>query len=161
MLNATRYRSFFMVKIPRPQILLRVTLLDPPTGVRFRAQRGRDALTEPVSEDGDQLVFEMPVELADADATPPRLTGEYTQGPAAERFLYINSGTSAGDLGSPWTRRVKVHLSSINRDLIELHLASPGSAIECTIAGKAKDGGPCCASVPLLRGWELRPGSSG
>lgn len=147
-----------MAKSPKPQLLLRVVLLDPPASVKFRAQRGRDALAEPVAEAADRIVFEMPIDVADASATPPRLTGEYAQGPAAERFLYINSGTSAGDHGSPWTRRVKVHLSTIDATLIQRHLDAPGSVIECSIAGKAKDGGPCCATVPLLRGWKLAEG---
>jgi hypothetical protein len=148
-----------MPKAAKSQLLLRVILLDPPAGVKFRAQRGRDALAEPVAKAADRIVFEMPIDVADASASPPRLTGEYAQGPAGGRFLYINSGTSAGDPGSPWTRRVKVHLSTIDPDLIQRHLDAPGSVIECAIAGKAKDGGPCCATVPLIRGWALAEGS--
>lgn len=144
-----------MSKVSKPQLKLRIVLLDPPPDVRFRLQRGRDGLTTAISETSDKLVFELSVEVADPQALPPRLTGEYAQGPATGRFIYINSGTSAGDPSSCWTRRVKVHLSGITADLIEQHLSKPGSILEAHIAGRAKDGGPCCASVPFLVPWLL------
>jgi hypothetical protein len=40
--------------------------------------------------------------------------------------------------------------------MIDTVLATPGAVIEARIAGKAKDGGPAAASVPLLGdGWRV------
>jgi len=43
------------------------------------------------------LTFDFTVRHADAPrGQPPRFLGEYTQGPPASRFVYVNSGTAAG-----------------------------------------------------------------
>ena len=138
----------------KPQIILRVVLLDPPDGVKFALQRGRSDLVAPIAKSAASQVFEFPVFISDLDATPVRMTGEFTQGPADVRFVYINSGTSAGQFGSPWTRRAKIPITGIDRQLAASVLDDPTKALECLVAGKKRDGSPACASVPLLSGWE-------
>jgi hypothetical protein len=70
--------------------------------------------------------------------------------------VYVNSGTLAGQVDSRWTRRAKIHLEGISWELIERALASPGTVLEARIAGMARDGGPACATVPLLDGgWRI------
>ena len=32
-----------------------------------------------------------------------------------------------------------------------------GATLEAQIEGRARDGGPCCATVPLLSGWKISP----
>ena len=50
---------------------------------------------------------------------------------------------------------MKIHLSTITWELIEQATKS-GGVLEATIEGTAKDGGPNCASVPLLGdGWKV------
>ncbi len=138
-------------------IALRITVLQPPPGVSFRLQRGRRELTAPTEITPEALSFDFTVRLAEAPRTnPPRLLGEYAQGPPAARFVYVNSGTLAGDVGSPWSRRAKVPLTSITWRLIDRVRATPGAALHARIAGTARDGGPACASVPLLgEAWHL------
>ena len=47
-------------------------------------------------------------------------------------------------------------LAGISWPLIEEALAAPDAALEARIAGTAKDGGPACATVPLLEGgWRI------
>ena len=66
--------------------------------------------------------------------------------------MYVCSGSSAGDAGSPWTRRAKISLATITREL--LAKARPGARLTVAIEGRAKDGGPVCGTVPLLGpGW--------
>jgi hypothetical protein len=56
------------------------------------------------------------------------------------------------------TRRAKIKTAGINWKLIEQALATPGAVLEVQIEGLAKDGGPCCATVPLVNGgWKVCP----
>ena len=139
----------------KPQILLRVVVLDPPQGVHFAMQRGSCNLVPPTDVTADSIAFEFSVSVADLFSDPVRLTGEFAQGPPASRFVYINSGTLAGHSGACWTRRAKVPITGIGRKLVEQASRRPGSLIESRIAGKARDGGPACATVPLLAGWSV------
>lgn len=139
----------------KPQIIIRIVLDDPPTGVAFALQRVRSDLVQAIAKSAARMVFEFPVVVADLATQPIRMTGEFTQGPAAVRFVYINVGTSAGQFGSPWTRRIKVPIYGIDRSLAEAVLDVPGKALECRVAGKGRDGSPACASVPLLSGWTV------
>ena len=120
-------------------------------------QRGRSDLLNPVLSKGADLVFEFPVTVADIDADPVRLTGEFSQGPAAGRFVYINCGTMAGQNETCWTRRAKVPLVGITKPLIETLMKRKNTVLETAIHGKARDGGPACATVPLLRDWKVKP----
>lgn len=136
---------------------LRIVVVVPPAGVTFAMQRGRTDLLAPVRVASDSLVFEFPVSVADATAQPPRLTGEFTQGTPASRFVYVNSGTSAGQTGSCWSRRAKVPLSGISSQLLQAALRRPHNILEARVAGTARDGGPACAAVPLLTKWQVAP----
>ena len=133
-----------------PELRLRITVIEPPAGVRLAMQRGRFDLADAVETRADALVFEFPVSVADASCTPPRLLGEFTQGPVTGRFVYINVGTSAGQFGSPWTRRIKVPLYSMT--------PAPDTVLETRIRGIGRDGTPACATVPLLVPWVPAPG---
>ena len=133
-----------------PELRLRITVIEPPAGVRLAMQRGRFDLADAVEIRADALVFEFPVSVADATCTPPRQLGECTQGPVTGRFVYINVGTSAGQFGSPWTRRIKVPLYSMT--------PAPGTVLETRIRGIGRDGTPACATVPLLVPWVPAPG---
>ena len=133
---------------------LRIVVLTPPAGVTFAVQRGRTDLLAPSLALPDSLVFEFPVVVADAAAQPPRLTGEFAQGPPAVRFVYVNSGTYAGQAGSCWSRRAKVRLSGISMALIHTAIGS-NTALQASIRGTGKDGGPACATVPFLSDWAV------
>ena len=143
---------------PEPTDLpLRIVVEGPLAGVAMAMQHGdsRGArLVKPVGASPDALVFDFTVTLnGSTTAGAPRLLGPFVQGPPDGRFVYINSGTSAGQCGSPWTRRIKVPLSGLTWDLFE---DLPGNGrLTARIAGVARDGGPACASVKLLPpGWK-------
>ena len=82
--------------------------------------------------------------------------GPFTQGPPASRFVYVNSGTLAGESGTPWTRRAKIPLAGITTAMMRKALAAPGVRIEARIEGTARDGGPACATCrPIGGGWSV------
>jgi hypothetical protein len=138
------------------EVSLRIIVVNPPAGVRFAVQRGRDEFLEPGSAKAGELVFEFNIRVRNDRAEgAPNFLGPFAQGPRDARFVYVNSGTMAGELGSCWTRRAKIQLAGITWTMIEK--ATRGSFIEVKIAGTARDGGPACATVPLLEdGWKLR-----
>jgi len=138
------------------QIAFRITVLQPPAGVLFRLQRGRSELVPPSRETASELTFDFTLRLElGAPGTPPRLLGPFAQGPPEKRFVYVNSGKQAGERESCWDRRAKVDLGGVNAALIEQATATPGAVIETRIAGTGRDGGPACATVPLIGGWQI------
>jgi hypothetical protein len=60
----------------------------------------------------------------------------------------------AGETVARWTRRAKIPLAGITWPMIAK--AANGGFLEAGIAGTARDGGPACATVPLLdQGWKF------
>jgi hypothetical protein len=134
---------------------IRITVVGPPPGVTFAVQSGRHELIPPSHQDADRLSFDLTVR-ASPTGNSVRFLGPVTQGPPASRFVYVNSGTLAGQPASAWTRRAKVPLTSITPAQVDAVKRSPGTMLEARIAGTSRDGGPACATVPLLdEGWRL------
>lgn len=147
-------------KSPSVEIPLRISVMGPPAGVEFRLQRGQSNLMAPARATNMEIQFDFALRLGPPRAGRPNLLGEAAQGPPAARFVYINSGRQAGQQGTFWDRRAKVPLQGISEKLVKAVLAAPGTVLEARIAGTAKDGGPACATVPLLEGrWQLSQAS--
>jgi hypothetical protein len=142
----------------RLNIPARIVVLAPPAGVAFALQRGRHELAGTTTSSGRDLQFDFTL-LADRDPDGlPRFSGEFAQGPRGDKFVYVNSGTLAGQDDSCWTRRAKVTLQTLKWTTIE-RAAANGHLLETRIAGVGRDGGPACASVALLgRGWTVVKG---
>jgi hypothetical protein len=140
------------------ELKLRVVVEGPPPGVSIQVQRGRSGLLAPTRRDKSSVSFDFSVRLGPSTKTSAlRFLGEFAQGPADGRFVYICSGKRAGQLDSCWDRRAKVALGTITPEQARLALKDDGHVLEARVQGTAKDGGPLCASVPLLgRGWVLR-----
>lgn len=127
------------------ELRIRITVERPPAGVRFAVQRGKHELVEPSATSADHLSFDLPLRVKDDGPDgAPNFLGPFSQGPRGGRFVYVNSGTSAGQHDSCWTRRAKVALGGITWDLIET-----GRVLETRFAGTGRDGGPSCATVPI------------
>jgi hypothetical protein len=137
----------------RVPVAIRITLLAPPPGVSFCIQ-GRDKeLLDLRSSTGADLSFDLTIQ-AELVGSSPRFFGDVTQGPPAGRFIYVCSGTLAGQAGSCWTRRAKVPLGGISWSAIDALGGDRSRRLEARIGGSAKDGGPACATVKVLgRGW--------
>jgi hypothetical protein len=142
-------------------VTLRVTIASPVPGVALALQRGRDALVAPVRSTRDAVTFEVTAEVRIRPNGAPVLAGSDVHGPPAARFLYITVGTRAGQPDSPWNRRAKVPLGGITAAQLTAARSTRDVVLAARIAGKAKDGGPACATVPLLDGgWRLQPGGA-
>ncbi|WP_454713518.1 DUF5990 family protein [Caulobacter segnis] len=129
----------------RIDLTLRIILADPPPGVVFSKQDAKNHPVDPVRSEGD-LSFDIPITLT---PTPQGLRpgGGFVRNDSRGRFVYIASGGQAGDCQTVWSRRIKIYLHDLPANL------AGGEVLAATIAGRAKDGGPACATVPLLSGW--------
>ena len=138
------------------ELPLRIIVIAPPKGVRFCLQSGKDQLVQPTLSTGADIPFDLTVRVKDpGNDQPPRFLGPFTQGPPDQRFIYVCSGTLAGQKDSPWTRRAKIPLAGISWPLIKSVLKRPATPLHATFQGTAKDGGPSCATVPLIGGWRI------
>lgn len=138
---------------------LRVVVVSPPPGVVFAVQRGHAELLGPTISRAEfiQFDFELRTGVTLADGSPNYL-GEFAQGKPADRFVYLNSGTLAGQLGSCWTRRAKLKLGAIPAEMAQAAAGHAEHVVEARVAGCMADGSPICASVkPHAVTWSLAP----
>jgi len=130
-------------------ITLRLTIQDPVPGVCYSLQ-GKDG--EPIdaaTATEASLSLEASVTLNDDN----RLTGPFVRREGPERrFVYIGIGTHAGFPGPTWSRRAKIDVHDIPADLLDA--ARQGRTLEVRLPGRAKDGGPACATVRPLTPWK-------
>lgn len=136
-------------------VTLRIVLETPPARVDYALQKGKGSNDESVQaqrSDGGDLRFTFDVEVRSGDV--PDFRGPFVQGPAGGRFVYIGIGTFASHEPSPWSRRLKVPLSGISREMIRD--ASGGKTVlEASVPGTGRDGTPACASVKGFTGWKV------
>ena len=137
----------------RYQVPFRVTVDKPLSGVTMRVQKGKDELLAPSTESDSAISFDFEITVDIGDSL--NFLGKFAQGPKDARFVYVNSGTYAGQPDTCWSRRAKLSLMSITRKQIEDVVAKPGSFVETTMPGVGRDGGPTCASVKNIE-WKVR-----
>lgn len=131
----------------------RVIVSAPPSGVAMMVQRGRDELLRPVVVSKDELNFEFEIDV-DLAGEDHNFLGKYAQGPKNARFVYVNSGTYAGEQHSCWSRRAKLSLITIRREQVESVIRGKSLLLETTMPGVGKDGGPTCGSVKGVE-WKV------
>ena len=131
-------------------ITLRLTIADPVAGVAYSLQDKANMPVEPRIAGDGPISFDVHVTLSDDG----RLTGPFLrrEGPV-RRFVYIAIGTSAGQHASEWSRRAKIDIHDIPANL--LVQAREGRLLEVVLPGRAKDGGPACATVRPLQAWRV------
>jgi hypothetical protein len=139
------------------EVVLHIVVHDPLPGVTLRVQCGRTQLVEPASVSASEAMFVVPMRIGPTPVDGrPNFLGPFAQGSPHKRFVYVNAGARAGQANTCWDRRAKLFLDSISWRQIEELRAQPGRCLEGHIAGTAADGGPACATVPLLRGgWRV------
>jgi Family of unknown function (DUF5990) len=144
------------------EIRVRVILTAPPPGVLFGLQEGTGSNYKTVQLQRSGLTdlrFEIAITqrpLKETSSTPD-FSGPYVHGPKDGRFIYIDIGTAAGDYASEWTRRLKIPLKDISADMVD-KLSRSNGVLQVTVPGRAKDGGPNCATVKPFPGWEIVTG---
>ena len=139
------------------EITLRIFLETPPAGVDFGLQKGRGNDYETIQTQrsrGKDLVFEFSVRAKESKDGAPNFLGSFVQGPTGERFVYIDIGTSAGQTGTCWSRRLKIPLRGITWPMIEEVLSDSKSLLETRVPGTGRDGSPTCATPKPFSGWK-------
>jgi len=139
------------------QVTLRVIVERPPGGVDIGVQEGHgnDYKTVQTQRFTKQdLRFEFPIRVKEGKSGEPNFLGAFAQGPATNRFIYLDIGTFAGQTNTQWSRRLKIPLTGITWPMIEQ--ASDASVIiETRVPGTGRDGGPTCGTVKQFSGWVL------
>lgn len=134
---------------------MRIVIEQPVPGVLHSLQaKDGHPLDPKASKDGEALSFDFPVRFSPG----PKFFGDHVrrEGPV-RRFVYIRVGQSAGDHGSPWSRRMKIDIHDIEPDLLE-RAAAGGGTVELKVNGTAKDGTPACATVrPVAKRLAANP----
>ena len=148
-----------MARTAKLHVPARIIIVAPPAGVVFAVQRGKQDLGVTATSTGVDLQFDLALQADRGPDGSPRFSGEFVHGPAGGKFVYVNSGTLAGQVRSPWTRRAKVGLHMLKWPVIRRVASQPGTLVQARISGIARDGGPACASIPLLDGgWVVSVG---
>jgi len=139
------------------ELLVRISIQAPPPGVEWALQLGRIDLLPPTKRSRG-LEFEVRLRVVTRADGEIDFRGAAVQGPRNGRFIYLNSGTRAGQMASCWDRRAKVSLEGLRAILAAETWDAPATVCVAAIAGTGRDGGPACASVPLVgTGWSLLP----
>lgn len=138
-------------------VTLRIIVVSPMAGVAYGVQEGKGtgykvSLLQ-ISTDRD-LVFDIQVQVKQLESGQPNFVGPVAQGPPAARFVYLNIGKSAGQAASTWNRRLKVPLMGITSAMVE-RAALEKRVLQAKFPGRAKDGGPSCATVQPTEGWQV------
>ena len=137
------------------QLKLQIVIEKPLPGILYGLQKGSGNAYETVQKTlsgKDDLHFECTVAIEQNKKSEWVYRGPFAQGKPDAPFLYIDIGTSAGQLGSEWTRRLKIPLPEnpgqwINKDVVTMSTKVPGIG---------KDGSPSCATVKPFAGWTVQ-----
>lgn len=122
------------------------------TGIRVDLQT-RDGFVVGTSAGADALAWTTEVTVKPAADGVPDFAGPAVHGKRGERFFYLSwSGERAGR--REMFRRAKIHLRDVTPAQLAKALKS-GGTLTARVHAVAKDGGPACASVPLLGGWRV------
>jgi len=137
-------------------LFLRIVLQNPPPGVVYGLQKGKGSNYETIQKqtsNAADLLFEFTVHAKAGEDGNLVFLGPFAQGNPQDRFIYIDIGTCAGQRDTPWSRRLKIPLVGITKELIEQ--VPDGKALTTKVPGRGKDGSPSCATVKPFEGWKI------
>jgi hypothetical protein len=133
-----------MARRDQVEIAARIVIDRPVAGVAHSLQtKDGHPLDAKTSKGGEPLAFDFPLRVGPG----PKFFGDHVrpEGPI-RRFVYVRIGQSAGQLGSPWSRRMKIDIHDTEQALLDRAVAGQG-ILEFAVDGTAKDGTPACATV--------------
>lgn len=135
-----------MARAEQHAIAIRIVIDQPVAGVRHSLQdKDGGPLDAKASVAGEPLAFDFTIRVGPG----PKFFGDQVRREGPERrFVYIRIGDLAGDPGSPWSRRMKIDIHDIGRDLLDA-AAKSGGRIALSVNGTGKDGRPACATVAV------------
>ena len=143
----------------KPELIVRIILESPPSGVDFGLQKGKGSDYETIQKqqsNGANLQFDFNIDIKTNGGQQIVFRGPYVQGPPSGQFIYIGIGTYAGQKDSLWGRRLKIPLVGITTEMTAQLIADPQLRLEASVPGTGKDGGPNCATVKPFSGWILK-----
>jgi len=143
------------------EVTLQVVLIKPTKDVDFGLQQGSGNEYETIQKqrsNGQDLFFKFPVKIKGERKKDllPKFSGHFVQGPANNKFIYIDIGTYAGQTNTGWSRRLKIPLTGIGWNDIDKLISNPGFILETIVPGTGRDGGPNCATLKPFDGWHLK-----
>ncbi len=113
----------------------------------------KDGFALPTPAGKDALAWTTEVSVKTDAEDQPDFSGLAVHGKRGERFFYLSwSGERSGM--REMFRRIKVHLRDVTAAQVARAHKSDG-ALVARVHAVAKDGGPACASVPLVGGWNI------
>lgn len=141
------------------EIKLQIILIKPTPEVVFGLQKGSgnnyETVQKQISTSNDlSFTFTIKVKGDRSKDKLPKFSGGFVQGPANNKFVYIDIGTYAGQPGTIWSRRLKVPLTGISWK--DIDLLSGNSMLQASVPGTGRDGGPNCATVKPFGGWHFK-----
>lgn len=141
------------------EIVFEIVLIKPTPEVQFGLQQGSgnnyQILQKQIAKGGDlSFRFDAIVKGDRKKDDHPKLSGNFVQGPAGSKFVYIGIGTYAGQTNSIWSRRLKVPLTGITWE--DINSLSDKSYLQTRVPGTGKDGTPNCATVKPFEGWKIK-----
>jgi len=140
------------------EVTLQIILIKPTPGVVFGLQKGSGSNYETVQKQiptSNDLTFTFSIKVKGDKLKDklPKLSGSFVQG-SADKFVYIDIGTCAGQPDTIWSRRLKIPLTGITwRDIDSL---PANLMLQTSVPGTGRDGGPNCATVKPFAGWHLK-----
>jgi hypothetical protein len=131
-------------------ITLRLRIDDPVAGVAYSLQDKTGAPVGQIIAGDGPIWFDVPVRVAPG----PKFYGDFvrSEGPS-RRFVYIAIGEQAGQRPCVWSRRAKIDVHLLAAALLDAALA--GEVLEACLPGRAKDGGPACATLSPIGDWRV------
>jgi len=123
--------------------------------IELGIQSGKVDIDPPTKRTRDGAVFSIQVRVqTKAPSRTLNFLGPYIQGTPQDRFIYLSwTGLVRGR--RQMFRRIKLPLKSIRYSQVLKAMAGHGR-LEASISGIDPDGGPACATVPLLgKGWTV------
>lgn len=140
------------------ELNLIIVLENPVPGVDYGLQKGRGNNYETIQTQqsvNEDLRFEFSVRVNEGKEGQPNFLGPFSQGTTADRFVYLDIGTYAGQKNTRWSRRLKIPLVGIGWDLITAATESR-KVLETRVPGGGGDGGPTCGTVKRFSGWHVK-----
>jgi hypothetical protein len=137
-----------MAKCGQAKIAARIVIEHPVPGVLHSLQAKDGHPLEPKqSVTGEALSFDFALRIGPG----PKFFGDQVRREGSQRrFVYIRVGAAAGQIGSPWSRRMKIDIHDTESDLLDRAIA--GGTLELVVNGTANDGTPACATIrPVIK----------
>ena len=78
------------------ELPIRIVLVSPPADVIFAIQRGKDEPVNQLRSTGVDVTYDITIGVVQSDGQTD-FRGPFVQGPRGGRFVYVSSGTLAGD----------------------------------------------------------------